>query len=113
MIICIKPNYKHDFQSLSCSCVISYVKPCTLTLPTSQCPWSFDSTCLQESYSGFQSKGEGVERIESIAEVKTFSTRVITTLLNEDKYQVKQGRMKDGKGEITAVKEKVTYITFK
>lgn len=54
-----------------------------------------------------------MERIESIAEVKTFSTRVITTLLNEDKYQVKQGRMKDGKGEITAVKEKVTYITFK
>lgn len=64
---------------------------------------SFDSTCLQESFSGFQGKGEGMKRVESIVEVKTSSTRVITALLNKDKYQIKEGRVNDSKGESTAI----------
>lgn len=84
IIICITTNYNHDFQSLSCSCIISDVNACKLMLPRSQCPQSFDSPCLQESSSGSQGKEEGVERVESITEVKIFSRRIITALLNED-----------------------------
>lgn len=50
------------------------------------------------------------------AEVKTFSTRVITAPLNEDKYQIKYGRLKDRKGESTSVykkEKKSTCIIFK
>lgn len=72
-----------------------------------------DSTRLHERVSGFQGKGES-GGVETDAEVKTFSTRVITALLNEDKYKIKYGRLKDRKGESTSVykKEKKKHLHY-
>lgn len=88
VIRCIKTNSSHNFQSLSSSCIRSCINSCTWLFLRRQCPKSCDSTGVHERVSGFQGKGESIG-VERDAEVKTFSTKVIAALLNEDKYQIK------------------------
>lgn len=76
-----------------------------MMVPEKAVPKSFDSTWLHERVSGFQDKRESMG-VESDAEVKTFSTRVIIALLNEDKHQIKYGKLKDRKGESISVYKK-------
>lgn len=47
--------------------------------------------------------------VESDAEIKTFSTKVITALINEDKYQIKYERLK-GKEKALQFRRKQKHL---